>query len=224
MIGTIGLPDDRRWRELALVFNTQPATYLHDTWFDVVPHGAVARRLSTNPQAAALVSSYLLRVFGLERTYCTDFSSPWARLALLDGPALERLFMHLGLTLRSDELQREVMGERLRSLKQAVGAEGLHFATKRAPLLGVIPHFIFEPDTLDPRTRFILIGARYCTIQLAVFGQPLVRRMTLKLPSTWSACLNAPGPRPSSTNLAALPPLLRKLIKDLLPTWNPLFV
>ena len=222
MTEAIGLPNDRRWRELVLIFNTQPAVYLHDSWFDVVPHGAVARRLSTNPKAAALVSNYLLRTFSLERTYCIDFTNPWARLALLDGPALERLFMHLGLILRSDELQREVMGERLRSLKQAVGAEGLHFATKRAPLLGVIPHFIFEPDTLDPRTRFSLIGARFCTIQLAAFGQPLLRRMTLKLPADWSACLNAPGPRPPEYS-TVLPPLLRKLIKDLLPTWNPLF-
>lgn len=218
---TLGLPD-RRWRELALIFNTQPAAYLHDSWFNVLPKGAIARRLRSVPQAAPWVSGYLLRVFGLERHYCEDFTSPWARLALLDGPALEHLFIHLGLALRSDDLQREVMGERLRLLKQTVGAEGLNFAIKRAPLLGAILRFAFEPDSVDPRTRFSLIGARFCAIHLAPLGQPLLRRMTLKLPSAWSACLNAPA-SPSQAISVELPPLLRKLLKDLLPTWNPLF-
>lgn len=223
MAEMLGLPD-RRWCELALIFNTQPAVYLHDSWFDVLPKGAIARRLRAIPQATPGLSGYLLRAFGLERNYCEDFTNPWARLALLDGPALEDLFMHLGLTLRRDELQREVMGERLRLLKQTVGAENLNFAIKRAPLLGTIPQFAFEPDTdtADPRARFTLIGARFCAIHLAPFGQPLLRRMTLKLPSAWSACLTTPDARSQATSVE-LPSLLRKLLKDLLPTWNPLF-
>lgn len=218
---SLGLTD-RRWREVALIFNTQPAAYLHDSWFNVLPHGVIARRLSAIPQAAPWVSGYLLRAFGLERSYCENFTSPWARLALLDGSALEHLFIHLGLALRYDQLQREVMGERLRLLKQTIGFESLNFAIKRAPLLGAIPRFAFEPKAADPRTRFTLIGARFCAIHQAPFGQPLLRRMTLKLPSAWSACLNAPEAQPQAIPVE-LPTLLRKLLKDLLPTWNPLF-
>lgn len=218
---TLGLPD-HHWREVALIFNTQPVAYLHDSWFNLLPHGTIARRLGAVPQAAPWVSGYLLRAFGLERSYWEDFTSPWARLALVDGPALEQLFMHLGLALRSSDLQREVMGERFRLLKQAVGAESWNFAIRRAPLLGAIPKFAFEPNTDDPHIRFILIGARFCAVHLTPFGQPLLRRMTLKLPASWSACLNAPEARPQAMP-AELPPLLRKLLKDLLPTWNPLF-
>lgn len=221
MAEALGLPDGR-WRQTALIFNTQPAVWLHNSWFDVVPHGAIARRLSAVPQAAPSVSSYLLRVFGLERNYCEDFSSPWARLALLDGPALEELFIHFGLALRSDELQREVLGEPLRLLKQSIGAERLNFAVKRAPLLGAIPEFAFEPESADPSVRFTLIGARFCAIHIAPFGPSLLRRMTLKLPAAWSASLNTPE-SPSQALPVELPPLLRKLRKDLLPTWNPLF-
>ena len=217
---SLGLPDG--WRDTALIFNTQPAVWLHDSWFDLLPHGAMARRLCAVPQAAPQVSGYLLRAFGLERNYCENFANAWTRLALLDGPALDRLFLHVGLALRSQELRQEILGERLRTLKQTVGMDGLHFILKRAPLLGAIPPFAFEPDTADPRTRFALIGGRFCTRRLLAFGQPLMRRLTLKLPAAWSASLNAPHPSPDAAPVD-LPPLLRKLLKDLLPTWNPLF-
>jgi hypothetical protein len=216
----LGLPD--RWRKTALIFNTQPAAWLHDSWFDLLPHGAMARRLSAVPQATPQLSAYLLRAFGLERNYCENFTNPWTRLALLDGLALESLFLHVGLALRGHELQYEVMGERLRPLKQALGVEEWKFAIKRVPLLGVIPAFAFEPDVIDLRTRFTLIGGRFCTGPLTPFGPPLMRRLTLKLPAAWSASLNAPN-RSSDAVPAELPSLLRKLIKDLLPTWNPLF-
>lgn len=223
MAEALGL-SDRRWRELALIFNTQPAVWLHDSWFDVVPHGAVARCLRTVPAAAPQISGYLLRAFGLERNYCEDFSSPWARLALLDGPALEQLFQYLGLALRHDELQHEVRGERLRPVKEAVGIKALTFAIKRAPLLGAIPRFAFEPDRGDPQARFALIGARFCALPLAALGQPFLRRMTLKLPATWAALLNAPAlDSPPPVTSVDLPPWFRKLLKELLPAWNPLF-
>lgn len=219
---SLGLPD-RRWLETALVFNTQPAVWLHDSWCDVLPHGAIVRRLRAVPQAVPQVSGYLLRAFGLERNYCEDFTIHWARLALLDGPALEDLFLHLGLALRRDELQREILGERLRRLQQAVGVERLNSAIKRAPLLGAIPTFTFEPEAVEPRARFTLIGARFCAMRLAILSPPLLRRMTLKLPAAWSACLNAPNPQ-SKASCGELPPLLRKLLRDLPPAWNPLFV
>lgn len=218
----LGLPD-RRWLQTALVFNTQPAVWLHDSWCDVAPHGAIVRRLRAVPQTAPQVSRYLLRVFGLERNYCEDFTSRWARLALLDGSMLEELFLYLGLALRRDELQREILGEPLRRLRQAVGVGGLNFAIKRAPLLGAIPAFAFEPDVVEPRARFTLIGARFCALRLAILGQPLLRRMTLKLPAVWSACLNAPALQPPAPFVEP-PPVLRKLLRDLPPAWNPLFV
>ena len=214
-----------RWREAVLIFNTQPALWLHDSWFDRLPQGSIARRLRTVPQAAPWVSCYLLRAFGLAQRHCLDFASPWARLALLDGPALERLFLHLGLALRHRDLGQEILGEQLRRLKTALSAAEWNFAVKRAPLLGAIPLFTFEPDTADLRTGFTLIGGRFCAVHLTPFGRPLLARLTLKLPATWSATLNlsaAPAVSGSVTG-ADLPPLLRKLLKDLLPTWNPLF-
>lgn len=213
-----------RWREAVLIFNTQPALWLHDSWFDRLPQGSIARRLRTVPQAAPWVSCYLLRAFGLEQRHCLDFASPWARLTLLDGPALEMLFLHLGLALRRDELTQEVLGERLRRLKAALSLAEWRFAVKRTPLLGAIPAFAFEPDVADLRTRFTLIGGRFCTLPLTRFGPALQRRLTLKLPDVWSAALNAPAPQTTAYSACAdWPPLLGKLLKELLPQWNPLF-
>ncbi|NJN46701.1 MAG: SctK family type III secretion system sorting platform protein [Candidatus Competibacteraceae bacterium] len=217
---SLGLPDSR-WLKRALTFNFHPVAYLHDSWFDTLPYGDLMRRLRTMPRAAPQVSRHLLQALGLEQDYWYDFSDRRTRLALLNGPTLERLFLYLGLTLRSTELRGELLGERLRPIKQAVGEDGFAFAVKRAPFLGGLPDFSFEPETDDPHTRFSLIGARFCADQLP--AEALLKRMALKLPVAWSSLLTA-NPQPSPVTIdPSLPPLLRKLIKELMPKWTPLF-
>ncbi|MEZ5581702.1 MAG: SctK family type III secretion system sorting platform protein [Candidatus Competibacteraceae bacterium] len=133
--GTLGLPDPR-WLKRALAFNFHPAAYLHDSWFDTLPHGDLVRRLRTVPRAAPQVSRYLMQILGLEQDYWYDFADRRARLALLNGRPLERLCLYLGLALRSTELRSELRGDRLRPVKQAVGEDGFAFAVKRLPFWG----------------------------------------------------------------------------------------
>jgi hypothetical protein len=219
----LGLPAGP-WRGLALVFNTQPALYVHESWFATLPHGACARRLSAEPRARFAVSRYLLEACELHGRYCEDFANHWARLALLDGPALELFFLYLGLALRAGELRQVIQGERLRSLKGAVGEAAWRFVVQRVPLLGVLPQFEFEPAAGDPRERFIQIGLAYCVPTLTACGPALTRRLALKLPTAWSAGLTAAAPRPGPVPAApGLVPLPRKFINELPPPWTPLF-
>jgi hypothetical protein len=168
------------------------------------------------------VSRYLAETLGLVDAYVYDFSDPRSRLALIDGPALERLSLYVGIALRSIEIKQEIDGERLRELKSILGEDGYRFASQRAAFLGSIPEFPFEPSKRDPHLRLSLIGARYCVQQLSSLGRTLRRRMTLKLPSSWSSSL-VDAPILGMSREPALPPLLRKVIKEKLPQWHPLF-
>ncbi|EXJ15668.1 SctK family type III secretion system sorting platform protein [Imhoffiella purpurea] len=208
------------WREQALILNFQPARYLHASWLGLLPEGELIGRLREAPRAHPLVSRHLLQAFGLEGRWVEDFSHPWARLALLDGPWLERLLRRLGLALRAGALRQDLGGERMRRLKGTLSQEDWVFLTRETPLLGRIPEFASEPRETDPATRFALIGARYCALHgLGAMETPLVRRLAMKLPRDWAAALDVPRPaRPSS-----LPPLLSKLLRELPAPWIPLF-
>lgn len=217
----LGLPGSP-WCERALIFNTQPTRYLHDSWCEVLAHRELARRLMACVRAEAALSRYLLQSFELEGRYVEDFSNPWARLALLDGLWIERLMRRLGLALHASRLRLELSGERLRRLKSALSAEDWNFVMRETPLLGPIPVFHSEPrrPDVDPATRFALIGMRFCVLQgLGALDEALIRRLALKLPADWAPALTA-ARVPRTT---ALPPILRRLLRELPPAWIPLF-
>lgn len=219
---SLGLPGSP-WRERALIFNTQPVCYLHASWFAILPHGDLVRRLRDAPRTLSALSRYLLQTLELEGRYVEDFTNPWARLALLDGLLLERLLRRLGLTLCAPLIRRELTGPAVRHLKQSLGEEDWAFVMTETPLLGPIPHF--EGDvplrSAEPAAHLALIGARYCALHgLSAQDVALTRRLALKLPVNWRAVWNVEQTSPSPSTL---PLLLRKLLRDLPLTWTPLF-
>ncbi|MCP3877881.1 MAG: YscK family type III secretion system sorting platform protein [Sulfitobacter sp.] len=221
--GLMGLPGTR-WVPAALTFNFDPCSFVHDSWIASVPHGVLAQRLRDEPGAVAQASRYLRQAFELEGDPCDDFSAPRSRLALLDGDSLSLLSLYLGLALRSHELRSEVRGERLRSVKLSVGDDAYAFAVKRAPFLGSMPVFPYEPGSDEPKLRFTLIGLRFCVAQLADLNSGLRRRMMLKMPRDWMPAFETAEDRtgrPDADN--GLASIVLKLIKDILPRWHPLF-
>lgn len=217
----LGLPN-ALWHEQALIFNTQPARYLHHSWCERLPHGALLERLRDSTRARAALSRHLLMTFKLDGRYVEDFANPWARLALLDGPWIERLMRRLGLALRSPRFRLELSGERLRHLKSTLSTEDWNFVMREAQLLGRIPVFHSEPQQsdADPATHFGLIGMRFCVLRgLGALDTALIRRLALKLPADWAPTLSVHRVPRS----AELPPILRKLLRELPPAWTPLF-
>ncbi len=221
--GQMGLPG-AGWAPVALTFNFDPRGFVHDSWIASVPHGELARRLRDEPGAVAQASRYLRRALELEGDYCDDFSAPRSRLALLDGDSLSRLSLYLGLALRCRELQTEMRGERLRSVKRSVGDEAFTFAVKRAPFLGSMPAFPYEPGSDEPKLRFTLIGLRFCAAQVADLSGGLRRRMMLKLPREWMPAFEMTDDGPARPDTGGGPAsIVLKLIKEILPRWHPLF-
>lgn len=211
----LGLPGPQ-WRNLAFALHFHPASYLHDSWIDTLPYSELIRRLRSVPKVTMRLSQYIDTTLTLEPRYWYDFSEPSTRLALLDTPSLESLFFYLGLTLRRNEISREIMGETLRTLKRTLGETALQFVLKEVPLLGTVPEFPFEPAKTHQKERLTIIGAKYCAHFLPY---ALVQRMALKLPFEWYAYFSTTQSTP-----VLLPRFVRKLIKNILPAWDPLFV
>jgi hypothetical protein len=153
--------------------------------------------------------------------YVTDFTLPQSRLLLLDCAELERLCLYLGAIMRMPQIRSILDGNRVRAIIGALGEAVYDYALKRGPLLGEPPAVAVDWDPEDVHGWCAVPGAAYCAQLLKPLDQELLRRLILKLPETWSAVLAAVDP--ISTNDDGLPPLVRKVLKETLPEWFPLF-
>ncbi len=223
MTGLLSVPDEP-WTHRAVVFNLAPATYIHDSWLETLPHGELVGILKREPDALASVSQFLLDALHLRDGYFCDFAEPRSRLALLDSAVLEKMFLYAGLALRSEEIRGEIDGVRLGRLREALGASALEFAVKRAPLLGKLPLFDYEPAASNLRVRLTLIGAMYA-LSPAHWNDPAYsRRVILKLPRGLSEELQSTLPEhPRGDPGPELPGLARRLIREFAPEWQALF-
>ena len=210
---------------LSLDFNLAPVKYLHDSWYAVLPRGEFCRRLLGHGRARAHVSRYLLESLGLERRFHDDFSEPRSRLALLEPRLLETLFLYVGGALRSAEFRRELNGTRVALLNRALGSNLLDYATKRVPFAGPVPEFTYEPEMRDnPRLRLIRIGAVYSMSPRAAADPAYVGRVVLKLPHPISIDLISDVAREAvEPDNPGLPIVTRRVVREFLPKWLPLF-
>ncbi len=205
-------------------FNLAPAGYLHESWRPTLPHGEIYQALSDRPQAGRRLSRYLIDTFDLGAAFYDDFSEPRARLALLDGKYLESLFLYVGAALRSAELRNQLDGSKIATLRRVVGAGPLDYATKRTSFAGAPPDFSYEPEISEPRLRFMQIGAAYSISPRASAETSYLTRLALKLPHGMSKSLKADLPAAAGEpDSEALPPVTRRVVKEFLPQWLPLF-
>ena len=209
---------------LSLDFNLAPVKYLHDSWYAVLPQGEFCRRLLGHGRARAHVSRYLLESLGLERRFYDAFETPRSRLALLEPRLLETLFLYVGAALRSAEFRRELNGTRVAMLRRALGGNLLDYATKRVPFAGPVPDFPYEPEMRDnTRLRLIRIGAVYSMSPGAAADPAYVGRAVLKLPHPISVDLIADVAAAAEPDNPRLPTVTRRVVREFLPKWLPLF-
>ena len=210
--------------EKALSFNLMPCAGLDGTWLDAAQHGRLCHAAAASPDAEPKLGQYLLDTFEIADRYWCDFSAPRTRLALLDRHILQKVCMHTGLVLRGPEIRAELNGAVIKELRDAVGAEAIDFVFKTAPLIGAPPEFIFDADTGDIRLDLIALGAAYAVHPEAANDNAYTARLLFKLPQKLSkafhACLRT-GDVFERTD--TLPPITRRVIKEVAPQWLPLF-
>lgn len=212
-------------KEQLLLFNFAPVTYVHDSWYENLPQGQICSYLATQPSGRSHVSQHLLENRGVSKRFFNDFKEPRARLALLETRYLEDLFLYVGALLRNTEFRNELDGKRILTLRKFLGPAVLEYATKRAPFAGPVPHFPYEPEIdNNPRLRLIQIGAVYSVSPRASANPAYLQRLALKLPQRISTSLLTDLPQAAGApEDTGLPKITRRILKEMLPKWLPLF-
>lgn len=212
-------------KEQLLLFNLAPVTYVHDSWYEALPHGQVCQFLATQRGARRSVSQHLLENRGVTRSFYKNFDEPRARLALLETRYLEELFLYVGALLRNAEFRNELDGKRILTLRKFLGPQVLEYATKRAPFAGPVPDFPYEPEgDNNPRLRLIQIGAVYSLSPRASAEPAYLQRLALKLPQRIANGLLTDLPHSAGApEDTGLPKVTRRIVREMLPKWLPLF-
>ena len=210
---------------LTLSFNLAPVGYVHESWYENLPHGELCKTLAGHPKARGRISQFLLQTLGLEGRYFCDFREPRMRLALLPPKLLESLFLYVGATLRNAEFRNELDGTTISLLRQVLGSDVMEYATKRVPLLGSVPAFSYEPDlSNDLRLRLVQIGAVYSLSAAAAQQSAYAGRLVLKLPHRLATGLLADLPgKAAEPESQGLPVVTRRIVREYLPPWLTLF-
>lgn len=210
---------DRRLAAAIVEFNCLPSRYAHDSWFTALPHGALLLRLRESPRIAQRLSRHLLAAWGLEGQYCFDFSTPPARLALLDSSTLTQLVLYAGLTATAAYVRQTVERDKVAALKQRLGEPAFLFALKRAPFLGgVVPLSTAlhraSPDAFHRIT--LLAGLQCLAASLKGRERALRRRLLFKFPHGWAASFASSKAMPPP---AASARLFDQLLWEFAPQW-----
>ncbi len=115
-----------------------------------------------------------------------DFREPRRRLALLDGPTLEKLVIHTGAAACHPVLARCVLREQVQRLRESLGREVYDFAVGAAPfLIGPVqnpPALCLDDPGCDPAMMVRRVGLAY--LRCCLVGEPplLWVRVECKLP------------------------------------------
>jgi YOP proteins translocation protein K (YscK)/Bacterial type III secretion protein (HrpB4)/Bacterial type III secretion apparatus protein (OrgA_MxiK) len=114
--------------QLVFDFNCQLVDYVDPSWLGKAERPLLQRLgESSDPQARAWASQWLLAHFGLGHSIDFDFTQPSKRLLLLDGATLRDLALLVGLSSLTHLLRTWVTRERLLRLRDALGVPLFEF-------------------------------------------------------------------------------------------------
>lgn len=218
------LREQPSWIRLIVEFNLLPACYIHRTWVEHLATPELFEALKLQPRARARLSRMLLSEYGLERAYCFDFEEKRRRVALVDGPTLEKLLWFAGIVLNAAKIVRTVDRASVLMYRKALGSEGYFFAVKRAPFL-VGPHAtaLGESDSGDDFRMHIMSCGAACLAACMAGDPPALKdRLRLKLPKEYASHFR--GLIRSERKRETAWTVLRKVLtKEVAVHWAPFF-
>jgi hypothetical protein len=176
--------DNRPLWSLLCRFNGRLAADVHPRHLGNNLDEGLFERLRLSPRAEAVLSRWIVRRFELDPQGHWDFAEPRLRLALLPAERLARLIRMLGLTMLCRRIAHEVVGRRVRQLRESLGEVEYEFAVKRAPLLARQLPVEFEGSELadDPAGQATELGYRGLACCLVGAPPQVLQRVALKLP------------------------------------------
>jgi hypothetical protein len=202
-------------------FNLAPATYVDASWLprDWLPQFERLRGAMHTRTAQAL-SRWLLTQHALADEFDFDFGAKDKRLALLDGPAFQKLARYLGLAVHARSLRGVVQRAARNVLMQRIGADAYEFLLRSAPVIdaGAGAQRI-DPAAADLEVKLLETGSRCLLEALPDSAHAAKRRAQLKLPRSASSNAGASEPQAAVTRRL----LISHFIPAVLPQWAWLF-
>ena len=213
----------REFAPLVWAFNLLPSSWCHAGW---LPRGVDdtvlrERHAVANP-CHRYLSPWLLDAHGLAGRFDFTFSERFARVALLDGPALERIATLLGLLLRREALRRIVDGGQLAALRSAVGMTEIGFLGASAGAFALdVPGEMGRLPASGMGQTLRADGRQV----LACLGRTCSDAVADRLPMKFEPAVDADVPRFFSPDDAdrAKAWIVEQLVPRMLPSWTPLF-
>ncbi len=209
---------------LLMRHNLHPELDLHPSWLPAQWPARYRQVARLGPAGQAVLSDLLRRDDPLANEPRFDFDSPLSRLALLDGPALRRLAVYLGLCAHKALLRPRLGGSHLRRQARRFDRDAPDFVLDRTPQLSELRMSLSHLQQ-RPRAAGRIIVDRGHRLLLALMSaegeEALLQRVQRKLPRRTCA---SGVPLLSPAQLAQLREVtLQCLLPERLPQWDWLF-
>ena len=183
------------------------APQVHESWVESLKVESSEYGLESSTLSSPRVRRFILDKLGVEPFFHDFPKDDWSRLALLDGATLLGIVKWIGALACAEELRRVTDGASVRELKSAL--TGIY-----PEVFGYTAYFrslkvegskveSFNTEKLNPQC-VVAAGVQCLYAFVANLPQPLLKRLSLKLPSNL---------KPSTLNLQPSTLNLRLLLK-----------
>jgi hypothetical protein len=161
-----------------MIFNYQPASYLHPAWRARFAPPGLAPQVWEQPRSQRPLSKLILASLELEQRPCFDAAQRAWPLALLEGARLERLACHVGAVLLAPQARLSVSREAVLAWKERLTPQAYQFVMSSASLLPSVK----EAADIDAGVSAQALGLEWIASSLAGAPEPLLARVRLKFP------------------------------------------
>ncbi|MFT5083259.1 MAG: hypothetical protein ACI9Y1_001300 [Lentisphaeria bacterium] len=165
-------------------FNFLPICYLHESWFDEIPHGEFIKKVRSHKNAHTPLSDHLLESYSIKGAFFFDVESFPGSIALMTSDELERLIYLAGVCLNFEALRNCISGKVVSNIKKSIGTEAYLFSIKRAPyLMQNMPEFEISSSSYSSLDEKILMCGMACLATAVIdSSKALWQRLLFKLP------------------------------------------
>lgn len=215
--------------QLVYDFNCRPLDYIDTSWLDDHERAPIERLTrSTDPQARAQASAWLLRRFALDDESDFDFAQPARRVMLLDPATLRDLALFLGLSALGRWLRTWVERAQQLHLRETVGESAFDWYVAHVLPRAPVARWSMEREQAERLLRspqLLHVAARVGSQLLLgadTPGGPAMRRAQLKLPRA-TAELRRDKPLSDARREAIAEFCIGCVIRERHPQWHWLF-
>lgn len=169
------------------VFNFQPQTFIHPSWYDARIK-VIVQKLQKHNSFLTSLDTHLLQSFNLHNCYCFDFKEPQRQLALADTEVIERFIRLAGLVYLGGHIRRSIRTTDVMKIRNELSADEYEFVMNRAAFLVSsrrIKGAAIELNELSAKVDEM--GVKTLSALIRHHPEAIIKRVKLKMHKSLSA-------------------------------------